>query len=149
MTNYVTAAERVLDLIKVRPVCLNVLSELHSILVRGTRGEMYNSGRLRQRQVFIGEPELGIEQSRFVPVPEGQQLLDGMTDWERWINAEDDMPLLMKAAVGHYQFETLHPFSDGNGRLGRLVVVLQMIEADTLAYPVINLPPWLKPRKEE
>ena len=147
--NYVTAAERALDMIKVRPICLNVLSELQSILVRGTRGEMYDSGRLRQRQVFIGERELGIEQSRFVPVPEGQQLLAGMTDWERWINAEDDMPLVVKAAVGHYQFETLHPFSDGNGGLGRLVVVLQMIEADTLTYPVINLSPWLKPRKEE
>jgi Fic family protein len=59
------------------------------------------------------------------------------------------IPLLVKAAVGHYQFETLHPFSDGNGRLGRLVVVLQLMYADTLAYPVLNLSPWLRRRKEE
>src|SRR6266516_6351385 len=105
----------------------------------------YDSGQLRQRQVFIGERELGIEESRFVPVPEGAMLEDGVSDWEQWINApDDDMPLVVKAAVGHYQFEALHPFSDGNGRLGRLVVVLQMIEAGTLTYPVLNLSPWVK-----
>lgn len=134
--NYVVAAERALDLIKTRPICLNVLCQLQAILVKGTRGQMYDSGQLRQRQVFIGERELGIEQSRFVPVPEGDLLLEGVTDWEKWINAPDDeMPLVVKAAVGHYQFETLHPFSDGNGRLGRLIVVLQLIEADMLTYP--------------
>jgi hypothetical protein len=65
--NYVVAAEHALSLIKVKPICLNVLRDLQSILVKGTRGEVYDSGRLRQRQVFIGERELGIEQSRFVP----------------------------------------------------------------------------------
>jgi Fic family protein len=100
--------------------------------------------------VFIGERELGIEESRFVPVPNGPQLEDGIGAWEKWVNrADDDMPLVVKAAIGHYQFETLHPFSDGNGRLGRLIVVLQMIEAETLAYPILNLSPWLKRRKEQ
>jgi Fic family protein len=147
--NYVVAAERALNLIKVKPICLNVLCSLQSILVQGTRGEMYDSGQLRQRQVFIGERELGIEESRFVPPPPGEALADGVSDWEKWINAEDDIPLVVKAAVGHYQFETLHPFSDGNGRLGRLVVVLQMIDADILTYPVLNLSPWLRARKAE
>lgn len=148
--NYVRAAERGFSLIKELPICVRVLCQLQKTLVRGTRGDVYDSGRLRQTQVFIGERELGIEHSRFVPVPPGDQLVDGMSDWEKWINnKDDDIPLLVKAAVGHYQFETLHPFSDGNGRLGRLVVVLQMMEAGTLAYPVLNLSPWLKPRKEE
>lgn len=147
--NYVVAAERALSLIKVKPICLNVLCNLQSVLVRGTRGEMYDSGQLRQRQVFIGERELGIEESRFVPPPPGDALVAGVSDWEKWINAVDDIPLVVKAAVGHYQFETLHPFSDGNGRLGRLVVVLQMIDADILTYPVLNLSPWLRARKVE
>jgi Fic family protein len=148
--NYVTAAERALRLIQRLPICSRVLCDLQRILVRGTRGDLSDAGRLRQMQVFIGERELGIEHSRFVPVPAGDQLLTGVTDWEKWINARgDDIPLLVKAAVGHYQFETLHPFSDGNGRLGRLIVVLQLIEAGTLAYPVLNLSPWLKPRKEQ
>ena len=129
--NYVVAAERAFEMIKTLPICLRVLCELQAILVTGTRGEMYDPGQLRRRQVFIGERELGIEESRFVPVPEGDLLQAGVTGWERWINAtDDDMPLVVKAAVGHYQFETLHPFSDGNGRLGRLVVILQMIEAE-------------------
>jgi Fic family protein len=85
-----------------------------------------------------------------VPVPEGQLLVAGVSHWEKWINRQDDnIPLVVKAAVGHYQLETLHPFSDGNGRLGRLVVVLQLMEAGVLAYPILNLSPWLKLRKEE
>lgn len=148
--NYVTAAERGFKLIKDLPICVRMLGDLQLILVRGTRGEMFDSGRLRETQVFIGERELGIEHSRFVPVPEGQMLMDGVSDWERWINRrDDDIPLVVKAAVGHYQFETLHPFSDGNGRLGRLAVVLQLIEAGVLAYPVLNLSPWLKVYKEQ
>lgn len=148
--NYVAAAQRGFKLIQRLPICVRMLSELQLILVHGTRGELSDSGRLRETQVFIGERELGIEQSRFVPVPEGQLLVDGVSDWEKWIHdTRDQIPLLVKAAVGHYQFETLHPFSDGNGRLGRLIVVLQMMEAGTLAYPVLNLSPWLKPRKEE
>lgn len=148
--NYVVAAERAFGLVKTLPICRRVLCELQKILVRRTRGEMYDAGQLRQRQVFIGERELGIEESRFVPVPDGDMLQRGFSDWEKWINAQDDdMPLIVKAAVGHYQFETLHPFTDGNGRLGRLIVVLQMIEAETLAYPILNLSPWFKPRKEQ
>jgi Fic family protein len=148
--NYVAAAERGFELIRDLPICVRMLSELQKILVRGTPGEMGDSGRLRETQVFIGERALGIEQSRFVPVPEGQLLVEGVSEWEKWINErDDDIPLLVKAAVGHYQFETLHPFSDGNGRLGRLVVVLQMMDAGTLAYPVLNLSPWLKLRKDD
>jgi Fic family protein len=147
--NYVVAAERALNLIQSMPICLNLLCELQAILVKGTRGDFYDAGQLRQRQVFIGERELGIEQSRFVPPPHGTELASGFGDWEKWINAEDEIALVVKAAIGHYQFETLHPFSDGNGRLGRLVVVLQMMEAGTLTYPVLNLSPWLRARKAE
>ena len=148
--NYVVAAERALKLITRLPICVRVLCQLQKILVKGTRGDMYDAGQLRQRQVFIGNSGLGIEQSRFVPVPAGDLLVEGMSDWEKWINSKDvDMPLVVKAAVAHYQFETLHPFSDGNGRLGRLVAILQMVEAGTLAYPVLNLSPWLQPRKDQ
>ena len=67
------------------------------------------------------------EDSRFVPPPPREPLSRGMDDWEKWVNSEIDIPLLVKAALGHYQFETLHPFSDGNGRLGRLVIIFQIM----------------------
>ena len=150
--NYVKAANRGLDLIAVKPICLTVIAELQEILVKDTRGDSYDAGMLRERQVYIGEQHLGIEASRFVPPPPGDVLRDGVSDWEKWLHLDeeaDDTPLLAKAALGHYQFETLHPFSDGNGRLGRLIVVLQLIEAGALTHPVLNLSPWLEPRKDQ
>ncbi|MCM0674667.1 Fic family protein [Micromonospora phytophila] len=147
--NYVRAAERGLRLIEKKPICLTLIAELQKILVRGTRGDGYDAGKLRARQVYIGERHLGIEQSRFVPPPHGNDLVDGFSAWEKWINAEDNVSILVKAAVGHYQFETLHPFSDGNGRMGRLVVTLQLVDAKALSYPVLNLSPWLKERERQ
>lgn len=70
-----------------------------------------------------------------------------MSDWEKWMNAEDDIPLLVKAALGHYQFESLHPYSDGNGRLGRLIIVLQLVEGGALRRPILNLSPYFEPRR--
>ena len=147
--NYVSAATRGLELIATRPICISVLGELQQILVHGTSGDSYDSGRLRERQVCIGDEGLGIEDSRFVPPPPGDTLVRGMDDWEKWINANIEMPLLIKAALAHYQFETLHPFSDGNGRLGRLVTTLQLMEAGALTYPILNLSTWLEPRRTQ
>lgn len=147
--NYVLAAQEGIDLIRTKPICLTLISRLQEILVNGTRGGNQDAGRLRTGQVYIGEQHRGIERSRFVPPPAGDVLVEGMSDWEKWLNAEDHIPLLVKAAVGHYQFETLHPFNDGNGRLGRLIIVLQLVDAGALAYPILNLSPWLEPRKEE
>lgn len=153
--NYVVAAERAFELIKTFPICLRVLCQLQAILVRGTRGQMYDSGQLRQRQVFIGERELGIEESRFVPVPEGDLLQNGVSDWEKWINAQDDdMALVVKAAVGHYQFETLHPRRAAAARRQQLIRVSRRLgRADTrcLAYRRCRpgrperTPPWPAP----
>ncbi|MFJ7211600.1 Fic family protein [Amycolatopsis sp. NPDC098790] len=147
--NYVQAAFAGLDLIKRLPICLQVVSTLQRILVAGTRGDAYDAGRLRERLVCIGDRGRGIDQSRFVPPPNGDLLLEGVSDWEKWINADQEMPVLVKVALGHYQFETLHPFSDGNGRIGRLVITLQLIEEHVLKHPVLNLSPWLEPRRDD
>jgi Fic family protein len=146
--NYVRAAARGLDLIKDKPICLTLLAELQAILVQGTRGDGPDAGQLRTRQVYIGEQSEGVENARFVPPPHGDVLVEGFSDWEKWINAEDDIPLLIKAAVGHYQFETLHPFRDGNGRLGRLIILLQLVYDGALHYPLLNLSPYIEVRKE-
>lgn len=147
--NYVRAAEQALRLIESKPICLNVLAPLQATLVDGTRGDGWDKGRLRESNVYIGERTKGIEASRFVPPPHGDLLIEGVSDWEKWIHAEDDYPLLVKIAMAHYQFETLHPFSDGNGRLGRLVVTLQLVTEGALTYPLLNLSSWLEDRKDE
>lgn len=145
--NYVRASFRALELLEERPICLTVINELQGILVRQTRGHLADSGGLRTGQVYIGERAKGIEASRYVPPPPGEYLRQGMSDWEKWMNAEDDIPLLVKAALGHYQFESLHPYSDGNGRLGRLIIVLQLVEGGALRRPILNLSPYFEPRR--
>lgn len=147
--DYVRAAEQALDLIQTKPICLNVIAPLQATLVNRTRGDSWDKGRLRESNVYIGERSKGIEESRFVPPPFGAPLVEGVSDWEKWIHAEDDYPLLIKIAMAHYQFETLHPFSDGNGRLGRLIVTLQLVTEGALTYPLLNLSPWLEPRKDQ
>jgi len=73
----------------------------------------------------------------------------GLEAWVDWINGDNDIPLIVKMAVGHYQFETLHPFNDGNGRLGRLVCVLQLARRQEMRLPVLNLSPWLETRRKQ
>ncbi len=147
--NYVRAAEQALSLVQVKPICVNMIAQLQATLVEGTRGDGWDKGRLRESNVYIGERSKGIEASRFVPPPHGDLLVEGVSDWEKWLHADDDYPLLVKIALAHYQFETLHPFSDGNGRLGRLIVTLQLVTEKALTYPLLNLSPWLEERKDE
>jgi Fic family protein len=145
--NYVAAAEEALGLLPGRPISLNLIAPLQQILVEGTRGDAFDAGSLRARQVMIGSEERPIEEARFVPPPH-EILPEAVAQWEKWIH-NDDTTLLVRVALGHYQFETLHPFSDGNGRLGRLIVVLQLIEGGALRYPLLNISEWLEPRRDE
>ncbi len=147
--NYVQAAQIAVERLSKRPISINLLAELQKILVAGTRGDSFDAGRLRERLVYIGRQDAPIEQARFVPCPPGDQLIEGMRKWEAWIHEQGKMHLLLHVALGHYQFETLHPFSDGNGRLGRLVMTLQLMEAGKLGFPLLNLAEWLEPRKDE
>lgn len=147
--NYVRAATEGVRLIEREPVRFNLAKRLQAILVAGTRGNSYDAGALRTTYVFIGEPRSGLTGARFVPPPPGEVLARGVDDWDKWINRDDDIPLLARIALSHYQFETLHPFTDGNGRIGRLVIVLQLIARGALRYPILNLSPYLEPNKEE
>jgi Fic family protein len=147
--NYTQAALLGLELIDSKPICFSVAAQLQQRLVRQTRGDQFDSGRIRERIVAIGEHSGEIEKARFVPSPPGDELISGISEWEKWLHAEDDIPFVARLALSHYQFETLHPFSDGNGRIGRLLIALQMVEAGVLHYPVLNLSSWLEPRRPE
>ncbi|GAA2548999.1 Fic family protein [Winogradskya consettensis] len=149
VVNYVEAAELAFDWIKDKPITVSMLEQLQKRLVRGTRGDSGEAGHVRTTQVFIGSGGGRVGDARFIPCPPGDQLQAGVQAWASWINGEDVFPLVVKMALGHYQFETLHPFNDGNGRLGRLVCVLQLACRGELRVPVLNLSPWLESRRRE
>jgi Fic family protein len=148
--NYVEAAETAFDWITERPITLGLLGGLQKTLVRNTPGELSDAGGIRDRQVVVGAQRRPISESRYVPPPPGDLLQSGVQAWLDWVNGPSDVSdVVVRAALGHYQFETLHPFSDGNGRLGRLIVVLQLMRYEALRYPLLIVSPWFEARRRE
>jgi Fic family protein len=146
--NYVAAAKSAFEWVEDRPLTGGLMGELQRTLVRGTAGEHSDAGGLRTRQVFIGPPDAPIEDARFVPAPHGDQLAAAFEEWITWINRLDmPLPPVVQAGLGHYQFETLHPYSDGNGRIGRLTIVLQLMRLGVLRYPILVVSPWFEARR--
>jgi Fic family protein len=145
--NYVRAAEWTYRQLECRKLDFALLCEAQALLLRGVPNQTHQSGRLRSEQAFIGSPERSVREARFIPVPPGERLADGIQAWEKWIHEEDDLPLIVRVALAHYQFEALHPFADGNGRLGRLAAILQLLEAGAIGLPLLSLSPWLEARK--
>jgi Fic family protein len=120
------------------PISNRMLLETHRRLLYGVRGAERRPGQFRSTQNWIGPPGSTINSASFVPPPP-YVLADAMADWERFANAEPEMPLLVQDALLHIQFETIHPFLDGNGRLGRLLLVLFLIVRGRLTAPLLYL----------
>lgn len=135
--NYVRAAELGIERLRELPVCLRLINEAHATLLADVRGDSYDLGQVRSTQNWIGDADCRITEAVLVPPPPGR-LEDLLGQWERWIHTED-LPLLVRIALGHYQFETIHPYTDGNGRLGRLVAVLQLIEAGLMRHHLMTI----------
>ncbi|GAT08568.1 filamentation induced by cAMP protein fic [Mycolicibacterium novocastrense] len=149
--NYVTAAERAYELVaRGQPISIRMLEDLQQELLRGTASDGPHAGSVRTTQVFIGVGNRRVTSARFVPPPADHRLLDGLDAWQAWIrDARSPIPTIIRVAAAHYQFETLHPFHDGNGRLGRLVMALQLMASGDLRYPVLNISPWLEQNRTE
>lgn len=148
--NYVTAAERAYELIEQdHPISIRMLEDLQGELLHGTASDGPHAGSVRTTQVFIGVGNRRVDSARFVPPPADHRLTDGLRAWEDWIQNRSAIPTIIQVAVAHYQFETLHPFHDGNGRLGRLIMALQLMSAGDLRYPVLNISPWLEQNRTE
>ena len=148
--NYVVAAEEAFDWISERPLTTGFLGNVQRTLVHGTAGDHSDAGGVRDRQVLIGAHDAEIEEARFVPAPFGDQLRAGFEDWISWVNQPDrELPPVVQAAMAHYQFETLHPFSDGNGRIGRLSIVLQLMQLGVLQQPILVVSPWFETRRAQ
>ncbi|HEX7255453.1 MAG TPA: Fic/DOC family N-terminal domain-containing protein [Gaiellaceae bacterium] len=149
--NYVWAAEHGLELIKTLPISRRLVTEVHAVLMHGSRGDYAEVGSFRRRQNWIGTRRgQPVTESLFVPPPPGELLDQGLDDWERWVNDDSiRLPILIKVALAHYQFETLHPFIDGNGRVGRLLIVLTLVESRNLRVPLLNVSPFFEDTRDE
>lgn len=155
--NYVAMARTGFEWVQQeRPLTLGLLEDLQGRLMQGTPLEA-ESGRLRTGQVVIGRkvgagPDLTpIEAARFVPVPPGDQLRAGMEALLDWIGTDhtEHIDPVVVAGMAHYQFETLHPFRDGNGRLGRYLIVLTLLRHGLLSEPTLTVSPWFEARRAE
>lgn len=148
--NYVEAANHAFDHVAVyRKISVGLVQDVHSILVKGTESETGDAGKFRTTQVAIGSHSGSVEDARFVPMPPGLPLNSSMRDLLDWIEARPRAEGLIAAAMAHYQFETLHPFNDGNGRIGRLLIVLQLCIMGDLREPLLSVSPWFEARRLE
>jgi len=116
-----------------RPICLNVIRDIHSVLLNGVRGQNKARGEFRRIQNWIGPPGSTIETASFVP-PSPEILLTSLSNWEKYCHFEE-IDKLVQLAIIHGQFEIIHPFLDGNGRLGRMLIPLFLYENKLLKYP--------------
>ena len=148
VSNYVAAMEHGLEKIEAgSAISLDLIQNIHGILLRSGRGgAQAMPGRFRQRQNWIGGPRPSV--ALFVPPPP-ERILALMEDLERFINAEDrSLPALIRAGLMHVQFETIHPFLDGNGRLGRLLITFLLCHLGILRHPVLYLSLYLKKNRQ-
>lgn len=147
--NFIRATERGIELLEDLPVCIRMAKELQGILIAGTPSDDWQRGEIRQTQVLIGPYQgCGIREALFVPPTPGQHLEAGLDGWERWVNLDNEIHPIIKVAMSHYQFEALHPFTDGNGRIGRLLAILQLMQAKLIQDPLINLSPYFESRSD-
>lgn len=146
--NYVQAMEVGLVRLEQLPISGRLLREMHAVILDGVRGRDRQPGEFRTTQNWIGSPGATIETATFVPPPPGLvgELLD---DLERFVHEPPTMPPLVQAALLHYQFETIHPFLDGNGRLGRLLIVFFLVDRGRLPAPLLYISPYFESRRSE
>lgn len=154
--NYVTMADTVFAWLENSPVTLSLLEDMQALLVRGTRSQSESSGAVRDHQVVVGRrpgaapDELPVKAARFVPPPPGLDLRARLGDLVAWSSRDHpEIDPVVSAAMAHYQFETLHPFHDGNGRIGRLLVVVHLLGRGVLTEPTLTVSPWFESRRDQ
>jgi cell filamentation protein, protein adenylyltransferase len=145
--NYLRAIDHVLDPDRRLPLSLSLLREAHRLLLEDVRGGYAAPGEFRTTQNWIGAPGAVIDTSTYVPAPP-EQLWECLDAFEKFLHVDGELPPLLAIAAIHYQFEAIHPFLDGNGRVGRLLVVLLLIEWGLLPAPLLDLSAYIEPRRD-
>ncbi len=146
--NYVGALRYGLRRIETLPVSVRLIQEIHERLVSGTRGGRLTPGEVRRSQNWIGPQGCTLADATFVPPPP-DMLAESLGALERFIHADDALPPLLRIGLAHAQFETIHPFLDGNGRLGRLLITFLLTERGILQHPVLYLSHFFKRHRQE
>ena len=143
--NYVAAFELGRALLDELPLSLRLIRRVHERLLRNVRGEEKSPGEFRRSQNWIGRPGGTVEDAIFVPPRHEPEMIAALTDWERFLHdREGGLPPLVACGLLHYQFETIHPFLDGNGRLGRLAIILYLMDLGELPEPLLYLSPYFE-----
>jgi len=146
---YLQAALMAFESIRTRPITVGLLNEAQAGMFEDVDNPPRDVGQTRMHQVWIGPQDTPISEARFVPLPGDDRLKAALDAWIEWIAAESEWPVVLRAALAHYQFETLHPFSDGNGRIGRLVIVLQFLRSGVIRHPAVTISPWFYQRRDQ
>ena len=138
IVNYIKATNYAFKRLEELPLCMRLIKETHSVLLSGVRGNEKSPGEFRKSQNWIGYTGCTLNTASFVP-PSPEEMEHSLSDLEKYIHEDSSISNLIKIALIHYQFETIHPFLDGNGRMGRLLIVLFLKERGLIEYPVLYL----------
>ncbi|MBQ7718741.1 MAG: Fic family protein [Clostridia bacterium] len=146
--NYIKATEFAIKRLNTLPLCNRLIKETHAVLMENVRGQEKNPGEFRYSQNWIGGAGSTLKNARYIP-PNPNDMEKAMSDLEKYINSDDELDLLIQAALIHYQFETIHPFLDGNGRIGRLLITLFLMDKKRLGTPALYISYYLKNNRIE
>ena len=146
--NYIKATEFAIERQNELPLCNRLIKEAHAVLMTDVRGQEKSPGKFRISQNWIGGQGSTIKNARYIP-PSPEDMIEAMSDLEKYINSDDDLNVLIRAALMHYQFETIHPFLDGNGRVGRLLITLFLMNEKALTTPALYISYFLKKNRIE
>lgn len=141
--NYVKAIKYAIELSNELPICSRYIKQIHKVLMNGVRGNEKYPGEFRKTQNWIGTIGSTIKNAKYIP-PNVEDTVECMSLLDKYINEDSDIDDLIKIALIHYQFETIHPFLDGNGRIGRLLIIVYLMSKNKLSYPCLYISYYLK-----
>jgi len=146
--NYIKAIEFSINRLGELPLCNRLIREAHAILMTDMRGQEKNPGEFRLSQNWIGGVGSSLKNARFIP-PNTEDMSDAISELEKYLNSDDSTDILIQSGLIHYQFETIHPFLDGNGRIGRLLITLFLMQKGVLKSPALYISYFLKKNRIE
>lgn len=148
VVNYVKALNHGIERLDKLPMSLRLIKEIHSLLLENVRGSEKSRGEFKKSQNWIGPPGCTLNEATFIPPPP-HETKEAMGDLEHYMHARNRLPVLIDCALIHYQFETIHPFLDGNGRMGRLLITFYLYWKDVLHRPLLYLSYYFKKNRQE